>query len=88
MFVLIAEAIYDQGVVGIYENLDEAKAVAEELWRDSDGHHGFRIEERTLGVTCDVFPRQATSVAQYQRFATEEQRLRIVRESEFERIEP
>jgi hypothetical protein len=35
-----------------------------------------------------VFPRQATSVAQYQRFATEEPRLRIVRESEFERIEP
>ena len=88
MFVLIAEAIYDQGVIGIYETLDEAMAMAEELWRDSDGHHGFRIEERSMGVTCDVFPRQTSSVPEYQRFAKGTPAVRVVRESELERIEP
>lgn len=53
MYVLVPFAIYDHGVAGVFETREEAEKVAEILWRDSDGHHGWRIDECEVGVVYD-----------------------------------
>jgi hypothetical protein len=58
--VLIAEAVYDHGVVGVYESREGAVKAAEAIWPTTDGHHGFRVDEREIGRTySDAFPLKA-----------------------------
>lgn len=51
VYVLIPEAVYDHGVVGVYETEDDARDAALRLWPETDGHHSFRIVPRVVGVT-------------------------------------
>lgn len=44
LYVLVATAVYDQGVVGVYTNEEGARQAAEEIWPQTDGHHSFRID--------------------------------------------
>jgi hypothetical protein len=54
--VLVATAIYDHGVVGVYKSRESAIAAANEIWLRTDGHHAFRVDERVIGDTYeDVF---------------------------------
>jgi hypothetical protein len=58
LYVLIAEAVYDHGVIGVYSSEQEARDVAEEIWPTTDGHHRFRIDMLRLGETnAGVFER-------------------------------
>lgn len=57
VYVVIATAVYDHGVVGVYLTREEATAATEDQWRHSDGHHAFRVEEIQVGATYDVYPR-------------------------------
>lgn len=53
LYILIPDAVYDHGVIGVYATEAEARAVAEDLWPHSDGHHDLAIVKRELGVTYD-----------------------------------
>jgi hypothetical protein len=56
LYVLVPTGIYDQGVIGVYETKDQARAAALEVWPKTDGHHAFRVYERELGEShFDVF---------------------------------
>jgi hypothetical protein len=58
VFVLVPSAVYDHGVVGVYETEEEARRAAVYLWPKTDGHHAFIIVPRKLGATHpDVFNR-------------------------------
>lgn len=43
LYVLVATAVYDHGVIGVYSSEQLAKDAAEEIWVNTDGHHVFRI---------------------------------------------
>jgi hypothetical protein len=49
VFVLIACAVYDQGIYGVFSNGGAAVAHGETLWDESDGHHQFRVERWSVG---------------------------------------
>jgi hypothetical protein len=51
VYVLIPEAVYDHGVIGVYSTEALARAAAEEIWPRTDGHHEFRIVTRVVDVT-------------------------------------
>lgn len=56
LYVLVPTAVYDHGVIGVYETKDQARAAALEVWPKTDGHHAFLIYERELGEShFDVF---------------------------------
>jgi hypothetical protein len=58
VYVLIPRAIYNHGVVGVYESEQDARDAALEIWPTTDGHHEFVIVPRVLGETHpDVFTR-------------------------------
>ena len=50
VWTVTAEAVYDHGCYGVFATVEEAEAHAMALWNLSDGHHGFRIDEFTVGV--------------------------------------
>jgi hypothetical protein len=50
VYVLIATAVYDQGVYGVFITEQEAVDHAEALLDESDYHHTFRVDRRTIGV--------------------------------------
>jgi hypothetical protein len=50
VYVLIATAVYDQGVYGVFTTEQEAVDHAEALLDESDYHHTFRVDRRTIGV--------------------------------------
>lgn len=57
-YALVATAVYDHGVVGIYDSEAAARAAAEEVWLKTDGHHSFRIDVLEVGITYEnVFQR-------------------------------
>ena len=49
VFILIAYAVYDQGIYGVFDTSDAAVAHGEALWDESDGHHQFRVERWRVG---------------------------------------
>ena len=49
VYVLIAEAVYDQGIYGVFSNEEAAVTHGESLYDDSDGHHSFRVERWAVG---------------------------------------
>lgn len=54
--VLVATAVYDQGVVGVYTGHDaeqKARVAAEEIWPKTDGHHSFRIDRLEVNKTYE-----------------------------------
>jgi hypothetical protein len=53
LFVLVATAVYDQGVVGVYTSEERAYRAAEEIWPHTDGHHAFRIDQREVNKTYE-----------------------------------
>jgi hypothetical protein len=53
MYVLVATAVYDQGVIGVYSTEEHAREVAGKIWPKTDGHHYFRIDVVTLGETYE-----------------------------------
>jgi hypothetical protein len=56
VYVLVPEAVYDHGIVGVYGTEEDARDAAERLWPETDGHHSFRIVPRVVGETHkDVF---------------------------------
>lgn len=56
-YVLVATAVYDQGVVGVYATEQLARDAAESIYLKTDGHHGFRIDVVELDRTYKkVFP--------------------------------
>lgn len=64
VYVLVPTAVYDHGIIGVYETPEDARAAAEEIWPQTDGHHGFVIHEREIGVTHDdVFTKRTWSGA-------------------------
>jgi hypothetical protein len=58
LYVLIIEAVYDHGVVGVFTTREQADEVAKEMDEASDGHHAFRVEALELDVAycpdCDL----------------------------------
>jgi hypothetical protein len=54
LYVLVATAVYDQGVIGVYATEELARDAVEEIWPLTDGHHGFRIDVCELDTTYDV----------------------------------
>lgn len=54
VFVLVPSAVYDHDVIGVYATEQDARAAAEALWPQTDGHHRFTIRPREIGVTYDV----------------------------------
>lgn len=50
VYVLIASAVYDHGVYGVFATKQEAVAHAEALLDESDYHHTFRVDRRTIGA--------------------------------------
>jgi hypothetical protein len=60
LYVLVPTAVYDHGVIGVYETKEQARAAALEVWPKTDGHHAFFIYERELGESrFDVFTHAA-----------------------------
>lgn len=53
VYVLIPTAVYDHGVVGVYESEEDARFAALEIWPSTDGHHDFVIVPRILGVSYE-----------------------------------
>ena len=49
VFILIAEAVYDHGIYGVFSNAGAAVAHGEALYGVSDGHHRFRVERWAVG---------------------------------------
>lgn len=45
VYLLIPEAVYDHGVIGVFSTREAAEEQAALFWQDSDGHHGLRVEE-------------------------------------------
>ncbi len=54
VYVLVATAVYDQGVYGVFTTEQEAVDHAEALLDESDYHHTFRVDRRTIGVAVPV----------------------------------
>lgn len=52
-YVLVPMAIYDHGVIGVYESETDATSAAEKIWPQTDGHHSFVIHPREVGRTYD-----------------------------------
>ena len=48
LFVLVACAVYDHGIYGVFTDKEGAVAHAEVLIDASDWHHSFRVEEVTV----------------------------------------
>jgi hypothetical protein len=62
VYALVAEAVYDHGVIGVYTTEAKARDAAAELWPTTDGHHGFRIVPRALDSTYpDTFQKVYSS---------------------------
>lgn len=57
VFVLVPTAVYDHGVAGVFETREAAERAAERLWRGSDGHHWFRVDECRIGVVYETYSR-------------------------------
>lgn len=57
LYALVAASVYDQGIVGVYDTEEQAYTAAAEIWPQTDGHHGFRIDVVELNRTYEnVFP--------------------------------
>lgn len=44
VYIVIMEAVYDHGVYGVFDTEEAAMTHAAALWKDSDGHHRYRVE--------------------------------------------
>lgn len=45
VYIVTVTAVYDHGCVGVFSQLEDAQEHVRRLWLESDGHHGFRIEQ-------------------------------------------
>ena len=50
LYLVVMQGVYDQGTVGAFANIDEARKHIARVAADSDRHHDFRIEEIDTGV--------------------------------------
>ncbi len=53
IYVVTLTAVYDHGCLGVFTDLETAKAHCQNLWAESDGHHSFRIDTVTLDRPID-----------------------------------
>lgn len=53
VYVLVPEAVYGHGVIGVYATEEDALAAAEKVWLQTDGHHTLVIHPREIGTTHD-----------------------------------
>jgi hypothetical protein len=51
VYVLVPSAVYDHGVLGVYETKEQAEEAARLVYEQSDGHHVMYIKPRTIGTT-------------------------------------
>lgn len=65
VYVLVPTAVYDHGIIGVYETPEAAREAAEEIWPKTDGHHKLVIHERVIGVTHDDVFTQRTSASRF-----------------------
>lgn len=55
VYIVIPEGVSAQSPPAVCATRHEATKIAEDLWRDSDGYHTFRVECRRLGKVYDTF---------------------------------
>lgn len=60
VYVLVPVAVYDHGIIGVYSTEEQARAAAEKVWPDTDGHHALVIRPVVLNETyAKVFSHRA-----------------------------
>lgn len=57
LYLVVMEAVYDHGSGGIFTTREAAEAHVRALDADSDGHHGWRIDEIEADTPIFVEPR-------------------------------
>lgn len=60
LYVLTKVGVYDHGCAGVFDNLVAAEAHATSLWRDSDGYHGYRVDQVPLNYPIKLPDFQGT----------------------------
>lgn len=76
VYLVVPQGVSDHSPAAVCGTRDEATKIAEDLWKRSDGYHGFAIECRRLGKVYETFSLGST----YSPTTTEPPRIEQVNE--------